>query len=244
MKSAKAGDIIVVPKLTETQDRRHAVADRATVAIDPLAAARAPVPRGHRGGQQEGRGQAGDVPGPRRRDRPHHPRLPQRGNPPDRAHRHGRDPGGDAHLPPARSRPVCRRCWYPCASPTARPSARLPRPRGGTRSRPAARASSATAGCASPRTPASGYEFIDEIVGGKIPRGFIPAIDKGVQDAMLEGYLAGYPMVDHQVRRVRRLLPLRWTPTRWPSRRQPASASAPHARRPTRWCSSLWPTWT
>ncbi len=44
--------------------------------------------------------------------------------------------------------------------------------------------------------PGEGYEFIDEIVGGKIPRGFIPAIDKGVQDAMLEGYLAGYPMVD------------------------------------------------
>ncbi len=44
--------------------------------------------------------------------------------------------------------------------------------------------------------PGEGYEFIDEIVGGKIPRGFIPAIDKGVQDAMLEGHLAGYPMVD------------------------------------------------
>lgn len=44
--------------------------------------------------------------------------------------------------------------------------------------------------------PGEGYEFIDEIVGGKIPRGFIPAIDKGVQDAMLEGFLAGYPMVD------------------------------------------------
>ena len=44
-----------------------------------------------------------------------------------------------------------------------------------------------------------GYEFIDEIVGGKIPRGFLPAIDKGVQDAMAEGFLAGYPMVDIKV---------------------------------------------
>ncbi len=46
--------------------------------------------------------------------------------------------------------------------------------------------------------PDQGYEFIDEIVGGKIPRGFIPAVDKGVQDAMTEGFLAGYPMVDIQ----------------------------------------------
>lgn len=44
--------------------------------------------------------------------------------------------------------------------------------------------------------PGNGYEFIDEIVGGKIPRGFIPAVDKGVQEAMKEGFLAGYPMVD------------------------------------------------
>ena len=44
--------------------------------------------------------------------------------------------------------------------------------------------------------PGGGYEFIDEIVGGKIPRGFLPAIDKGVQDAMAEGFLAGYPMED------------------------------------------------
>ncbi len=44
--------------------------------------------------------------------------------------------------------------------------------------------------------PGCGYEFLDEIVGGKIPKGFIPAVDKGVQAAMEEGFLAGYPMVD------------------------------------------------
>ncbi len=44
--------------------------------------------------------------------------------------------------------------------------------------------------------PGMGYEFIDEIKGGAIPNGLIPAVDKGVQDAMKEGFLAGYPMVD------------------------------------------------
>ncbi|NHM13189.1 elongation factor G [Xiamenia xianingshaonis] len=44
--------------------------------------------------------------------------------------------------------------------------------------------------------PGMGYEFLDEIKGGAIPNGLIPAVDKGVQDAMKEGFLAGYPMVD------------------------------------------------
>jgi elongation factor G len=47
--------------------------------------------------------------------------------------------------------------------------------------------------------PGKGYEFVDEIVGGKIPRQFIPAVDKGVQDTLVQGVLAGYPVVDVKV---------------------------------------------
>lgn len=46
----------------------------------------------------------------------------------------------------------------------------------------------------------SGYEFVDKIVGGVIPRNFIPAVEKGVHEAMREGILAGYPVVDLRVK--------------------------------------------
>ena len=43
------------------------------------------------------------------------------------------------------------------------------------------------------------FQFVDEIFGGAIPRGFIPAVEKGIREARDRGYLAGYPMVDFQV---------------------------------------------
>ena len=44
--------------------------------------------------------------------------------------------------------------------------------------------------------PDKGYEFVDAIVGGVVPREYIPVTDKGLQDALKTGVLAGYPMVD------------------------------------------------
>lgn len=44
------------------------------------------------------------------------------------------------------------------------------------------------------------FEFVDEIFGGSIPRQYIPAVEKGIQDARVKGYLAGFPMVDFRVR--------------------------------------------
>jgi elongation factor G len=47
-----------------------------------------------------------------------------------------------------------------------------------------------------PKPRGSGYEYIDSIKGGSIPRQFIPAVDKGIQEALQRGILAGYPVID------------------------------------------------
>ena len=47
-----------------------------------------------------------------------------------------------------------------------------------------------------PTGPGGGYEFVDKVTGGDIPREYIPAVDAGIQEAMEGGVLAGYPLVD------------------------------------------------
>ena len=51
-----------------------------------------------------------------------------------------------------------------------------------------------------PQTPGTGFTFENEIVGGSIPKEYIPAVEKGVEEALKNGIVAGYPMVDIMVR--------------------------------------------
>ena len=50
-----------------------------------------------------------------------------------------------------------------------------------------------------PLARGTGFEFVDEIFGGSIPQNFRPAVEKGIQESRLRGYLAGFPVVDFRV---------------------------------------------
>ena len=50
-----------------------------------------------------------------------------------------------------------------------------------------------------PQEPGKGFEFVDAIKGGVVPREFIPAVEKGIEETLKAGVLAGYPVVDVKV---------------------------------------------
>ena len=79
-----------------------------------------------------------------------------------------------------------------------------------TRSSPAVAASTATSLMEiEPGERGKGFVFENDIVGGVIPKEFIPAIEKGVREAMARGVLAGFPIVDMKCSPLRRQLPRR-----------------------------------
>jgi len=66
-----------------------------------------------------------------------------------------------------------------------------------TSGRPAARVNTVTSSCVlEPQEPGKGYEFVNDVIGGSIPKEFIKPIDQGIKEALEGGILAGYPMVD------------------------------------------------
>ena len=69
-----------------------------------------------------------------------------------------------------------------------------------------------------PTGPGGGYEFVDEIKGGVIPREYIPAVDAGIQEAMQGGVVAGYPLVDVRAIGSRSARTTTSTAPRWRSR--------------------------
>ena len=89
-----------------------------------------------------------------------------------------------------------------------------------------------------PNESGKGYEFVNKVTGGAIPKEFIPCVDQGIQGAMLSGTLAGYQVVDVKATLLdgsyhRSTLP------RWPSRSAAAWRSRKHVRRQARRCLSL-----
>ena len=105
--------------------------------------------------------------------------------------------------------------------------------------RPAAAASTATPSSRSSRTSrAAGYEFVNKIIGGVIPKEYITSVDQGIQEAMESGVVAGYPVVDVKVTLIDGSLPRRRLVRDGVQGRRLDGVQGRHAARPSRCCSS------
>ncbi len=192
------GDIGAVPKLKDVvagdvlAERADDRAGRAAAGADRLRRGRA---QGARRGREDGDGAAPALGGGS--DAPHQPR---------RAHER------------AARRAASRRCTSrsPSSASSAASASRSSRTRracrtsrrSASKTRAHARYKKQTGGrgqfgdChieVEPLPAHEGYEFVDKIVGGVIPQGFRPAVDKGIQDTMHAGDLAGYPVIGVRV---------------------------------------------
>ncbi len=194
-----AGDIVagIGLKDTRTGDTlcRREGADRPRAARLP----RAGHPRRRRAEDQGRPGQDGQGPAVAVRGGPDLPGPHRRGDRPDDHLRHGRAAPRGARRPHA-ARVQRRRHRRQAAGRLPRDDHRRPVEKvtvHATRSRPAARASSPTSIInLEPTGPGGGYEFVDKITGGRIPKEYIPSVDAGIQEALTSGVLAGYPTVD------------------------------------------------
>jgi elongation factor G len=136
---------------------------------------------------------------------------------------------------PTRSTPIsARRRSRIREKITKRPRSTTP-----TRSRPAVPGQFARVKLVvEPNEPGKGFEFESKIVGGAVPKEYIPGVEKGLDSVMGAGVVAGFPVVDVKVELIDGAYSTTSTRRRSPSKSLRAQASAKRCRRASRSCSS------
>ncbi len=159
---------------------------------------RAGDPRGRRAQDQGRPGQDGQGPLRPVGGRPHLPGAHRRGDRPDGHLRHGRaPPRGDRRPHAARVH-----AWTPPSASRRWPTARRSPSRSIKHTYTHKKQTGGKGQFAEvtidlePTGPGGGYEFVDKITGGRVPKEYIPSVDAGIQQSLDAGVLAGYPTVD------------------------------------------------